>query len=212
MGPYTTVAEYATARYTAGDSRFIGHVAPAASVSAAEETIDEIRAAYDDATHNVPAYRVHTGDLLREHASDDGEPRGAAGEPVANVLDGRGLANVVAVVTRYYGGTNLGIGGLVRAYTAATQAAIDAAELVERHPQMRCLITVGYDDSGTVRGVLKRAGCAFDAAYDEVVTFEARLPLTDAEGIIDELRSVTSDRVDIEMPDGSRETYTDGPV
>ena len=212
MESYTTVAEYTTARHTAGDSRFIGHIAPAFSIEAAEAIIEDVRSEYDDATHNVPAYRIYEGEFLREYASDDGEPRGSAGDPVATVLDGADLVNVVAVVTRYYGGTNLGIGGLVTAYATTTQSVVDAAALVTQRPHRQCRITAAYDESGTVRSVLERADCAFEAAYEETVTFEARLPVATHEQIIDRLRSATGDRVDIEWPDGSRETYTDGPA
>lgn len=212
MESYTTVAEYTTARHTAGDSQFIGHIAPADSITAAEAVIDHVRTEYDDATHNVPAYRIYEGEFLREHASDDGEPRGAAGDPIATVLAGEELVNVVAVVTRYYGGTNLGIGGLVTAYTTTIREAVKAASIVERQPHVQCAVTVAYDESGTVRGVLERADCVFEATYEEVVTFEVQLPVAQRDEITDRLRSATGNRLQIEWPDGGRETYTGGPT
>lgn len=115
---YLTVAEAATAEFVVQGSEFIGHVRPVDSVDAAEAFIDAIKAEYADATHNVPAYRVRTGDdgegyFLREYASDEGEPSGSAGKPALNVLTQQELENCAVVVTRYYGGTNLGVGGLV---------------------------------------------------------------------------------------------------
>ncbi|QZY00731.1 IMPACT family protein [Halobaculum rubrum] len=205
---YRTAAGRASAEFTVQGSRFIGHLAPADTVDAAEAFVDEVRAEFDDATHNVPAYRVPAGDggpstapgevMLREYANDDGEPTGSAGKPALNVLEQQEIRNVVAVVTRYYGGTNLGVGGLARAYSRAVKEGLDAAGVVEEAPHERVAATVAYDDSGTVRGILESAGVEFDADYDAEVAFEARVPVADAPELRDRLRSATSGRVDIE--------------
>lgn len=205
---YRTVAESAVASFTVRGSEFIGHVAPADSVEAAEAFVERVREEYDDATHNVPAYRVRGegsaddstpgGGMLREYSNDDGEPSGSAGKPVLNVLCGEALANVVCVVTRYYGGTNLGVGGLARAYSRATKDGIDAAGVAERRPHERARVIVTYDDSGTVRSVLESAAVAFDATYDERVTFDLETPTADAETLYDRLRSATNGRARIE--------------
>ena len=114
---YRTIAEAASVSFTVQGSKFIGHVAPAESVDEAEAFVEHAREEYDDATHNVPAYRVRAdgstlgSGITREYSNDDGEPSGSAGKPVLNVLQGEELENVVCVVTRYYGGTNLGTGG-----------------------------------------------------------------------------------------------------
>jgi uncharacterized YigZ family protein len=196
---YLTVAERARADFEVKGSEFVGHVAPAASVEAAEAFVAEVREAYADATHNVPAYRVPAGDgdMLREWSSDDGEPTGSAGKPALNVLVQRDLRNVVAVVTRYYGGVNLGVGGLARAYARGVSDAVEAAGEVEERPHERFTATVDYDDSGTVRGILESAGPEFDAAYEERVTFEVRVPVDDADGLRDRLRSATGGRVEL---------------
>jgi len=194
---YLTVAERAQAEFEVRGSEFIGHVAPAASVDEAEAFVTEVREAYADATHNVPAYRVPDGDMLREWASDDGEPTGSAGKPALNVLVQRDLRNVVAVVTRYYGGVNLGVGGLARAYARGVSDAVDAAGVVEERPHERIEVTVDYDDSGTVRGILESAGVEFDAAYEARVTFEVRVPVDAAADLRDRLRSATGGRVEL---------------
>ena len=106
-------------------SRFIAQLTHVESEAEAEAFIAAIRARHHDARHNVPAWILADG---RERCSDDGEPRATAGMPVLEVLRGAGLANVCCVVTRYFGGTLLGPGGLVRAYTAATQAALAQAK------------------------------------------------------------------------------------
>jgi len=127
-------------------------------VAAAEEFIDRVRTEYDDATHNVPAYRVPAGEasartpgsevMLREYSSDDGEPTGSAGKPALNVLQQRDIRNVVAVVTRYYGGTNLGVGGLARAYSRAVKDGVDEAGVIEERPHRQLVVETAYDDSG----------------------------------------------------------------
>jgi uncharacterized YigZ family protein len=193
---YRTVAGRASAAFEVRGSEFVGHVTPVETAAAAEAFVDEVRAEHADATHNVPAYRVRA-DPLREYANDDGEPSGSAGKPALNVLQGEAVENVACVVTRYYGGTNLGYGGLVRAYSRAVSEALDAAGVVEERPHVRLSVAVEYDDSGTVRGILESSGSEFDAEYGEQVTFEVRVPVEDAEGLRDRLRSATNGRAEI---------------
>jgi len=191
---YATVPERATARFGVQGSEFIGHAAPAETTEAAEAFVGEVREAYADATHNVPAYRVRA-DPFREYASDDGEPSGSAGKPMLSVLQGRGLENVCVVVTRYFGGTELGVGGLASAYSTAAADALDAAGTVERRPRRRFRAVVDYDDSGTVRGILESEGASFEAEYAERVSFEVSVPEAEAEAVLDRLRSATGDRI-----------------
>ena len=106
-------------------SRFIAQLVHVESEAEAEAFIAEVRSRHHDARHNVPAWILADG---RERCSDDGEPSRTSGMPTLEVLRGAGLADVCCVVTRYFGGTLLGPGGLVRAYTAATQEAVAAAE------------------------------------------------------------------------------------
>jgi len=194
---YRTVETAATAAFEVRGSEFIGHVRPVERVAAAERFIDDVRGEYEDATHNVPAYRVRA-DPFREYSSDDGEPSGSAGKPALNVLEGQELENVAVVVTRYYGGTNLGVGGLVSAYGEAVARSVERAGVVEREPHEQFAATVGYDDSGTVRAVLDSAGVSYEARYEETVTFSVEVPVTDAPALRDRLQSATSGRVSIE--------------
>lgn len=205
---YRTVAGRATATFEVRGSEFLGHVAPADTVEEAEAFVEAVRDEYADATHNVPAYRVPAAEpsertpgtdvMLREYGDDDGEPSGSAGKPALNVLEKRDLRNVASVVTRYYGGTNLGVGGLARAYSRAVKDAVDEAGVVEERPHRRLAVSTDYDDSGTVRGVIESTGVDFDADYGERVRFELLVPVTDVEALVERLNDATSGRVEID--------------
>jgi len=217
---FETVAGPGEARFEIKGSEFIGYVAPANTVAEAESFVDRIRERHPDATHNVPAYRVpagtssrstptgdpsrstsadrSAGSMLREYQSDDGEPTGSSGKPALNVLVQRDIRNVVAVVTRYYGGTNLGVGGLARAYSRAVKDAVDDAGVVQTVPHETFVVTVEYDDSGTVRGILESAGVEFEGIYEVDVSFEVRVPIEEGAMLRDRIRSATSGRADVE--------------
>ncbi|WP_136717147.1 IMPACT family protein [Halorientalis salina] len=194
---YRTLAGRGEAAFEISGSEFIGHAAPVTDVDAAEAFVDEVATEYDDATHNVPAYRVRA-EPIREWASDADEPTGSAGKPALNVLQQEELENVAVVVTRYYGGTKLGVGGLARAYARGVKDAIDDAGIVEERPHERFTVTVEYDDSGTVRGILESTPGEFEATYEADVRFTVRAPVADASAVRDRLRSATSGRATIE--------------
>jgi uncharacterized YigZ family protein len=201
-GTYRTVGGQGRAAFEARGSEFVGLVSRAETVADAEAVVERVAADHPDATHHVPAYRVPADPsaadvMLREWSSDDGEPAGSAGKPALNVLVQRDLRNVVACVVRYYGGTNLGVGGLARAYARAVTAAVDDAGVERERPHERFAAVVDYDDSGTVRGVLESAGVAFEADYDARVSFSVRVPSEAAADLRDRLRSATSGRVDL---------------
>ncbi|MFC7132284.1 MULTISPECIES: IMPACT family protein [Salinibaculum] len=193
---FRTVAGRGRARFEIRGSEFIGHVAPAHTVDEAEDFIAAVNEEYADATHNVPAYRVRA-DPLREWSSDADEPSGSAGKPALNVLVQEDVENVVAVVTRYYGGTKLGVGGLARAYSRGVKEALDDAGVVEAVPHETFSVTVDYDDSGSVRGILESADCEFEASYEEQVAFDVRAPEASAAELRDRIRSATSGRADL---------------
>ena len=204
---YRTVAGEASAAFEIQGSEFVGYVAPADTVAAAEAFIEQVERRHADATHNVPAYRVPAGEasadrpgevMVREYASDDGEPTGSAGKPALNVLQQQEIRNVVAVVTRYYGGTNLGVGGLARAYARGVKEAVAEAGVVEERPHRRLSVATDYDDSGTVRGILESADVEFEADYDERVSFSVRVPVDGVSQLEERLNDATSGRVEIE--------------
>lgn len=197
---YRTVDDEGLAELSVRGSRFIGGIRGVTSVEDADGWIEEWRTAYPDATHVVPAYRIR-GDPVREWASDDGEPSGSAGKPLLSLLQGEELEDVVAVVVRYYGGTNLGIGGLVRAYGDTLRQAIADATIDTCEPTVVGIIETSYDDSGTVRSILESAEVMTDATYEITVSFDIEVPHHSVEAIEDRVFNATSGRVDIRWED-----------
>jgi uncharacterized YigZ family protein len=143
---FLTIAAPGRAELTVKASRFVGEALPAASVEEAVEKIDEIRKREYNASHHCYAYRI--GFAAEDFRySDDGEPNGTGGPPILRHIDGRGLTNLVVVVTRYYGGTNLGTGGLIRAYGDAAAAAMEATRTVTRILRERVSLRFEYPDT-----------------------------------------------------------------
>ncbi len=159
------------------NSRFIAALAPAATVEAARAFVARIRGAFPDASHHVPAYIVGGGASAVAHASDDGEPAGSAGRPVLAVLRGSGLGDVVVVVTRYFGGTKLGIGGLVRAYTQAAQRVVAAVPRARKVLSHTVMLGLPYNRLEQVRRLTaQHGGTVLDEAFAAEVTLTLRFP------------------------------------
>ena len=125
-------------------SKFIANLIKVENREEAEEKIKEIKKKYYDARHNCVAYRIVEKDSLIEKASDDGEPSGTAGGPMLNILRNQNLANILVVVTRYFGGILLGTGGLVRAYSDATIKAINSVDKVKKVMGIEFQISMEY--------------------------------------------------------------------
>jgi uncharacterized YigZ family protein len=157
------------------NSRFIATAAPVLSVDAAKAFVDRIRDEFADATHNVPAYLVGYGPAVIAHCSDDGEPSGTAGRPALAVLRGSGLGDVAVVVTRYFGGTKLGTGGLVRAYSDAVREVLAALPRAEKVPTHTVMVAVPYPYFERVRLlVAAQHGQILDEDFGVDVTVTAR--------------------------------------
>lgn len=173
---YTTVRSQfvATGEVTDRKSRFIAQIKHVETEEESAAFIAEVRARHYDARHNVPAQILASG---FEKASDDGEPSRTAGMPVLDVLHGNDIKDVCCVVTRYFGGTLLGPGGLVRAYSAAAQAALDAAreqgQLALMCEVVPVELTVAYSQHDRVRDLAQRAGAHIqDTIYAADVTLK----------------------------------------
>ncbi len=126
------------------NSRFITNAAPAFSVAEAQAFIDCIRDKYPDASHHVPVYLIGHGSATIAHCSDDGEPAGTAGRPALAVLQGSGLGDIVVVITRYFGGTKLGTGGLVRAYSDSMRLVLEEMPLAKKVATTTIMFVVSY--------------------------------------------------------------------
>jgi uncharacterized YigZ family protein len=129
---------------TVVNSRFIVSLAPVNSVEDARDFISEIKKRYPDASHHVPAFVIGHGKSIIAHCSDDGEPSGTAGRPALAVLQGSGLGNVVVVVTRYFGGTKLGTGGLVKAYGDAVREVLKQVKFATLLPTTTLVLVTPY--------------------------------------------------------------------
>lgn len=127
-------------------SKFIANIFYVESIEEAEERIKETKKKYFDARHNCFAYRVATKEGIVERFSDDGEPSGTAGGPMLTTLNGQNLANIVVIVTRYFGGFLLGVGGLIRAYTLALQEALNKVSLKNMELGVSAKIEISYAD------------------------------------------------------------------
>lgn len=177
--PYRTVARAARVRLEERRSVFLAACAPTADEEAAVAFLGGIRAEFPDATHHVPAWILGGERRLQKH-SDDGEPSGTAGLPVLEALSRRGIEDAAVVVVRWYGGTPLGTGGLVRAYGLAAAQVLDAAGVVDVAECLRYRATVRYADLERVQRGLRAAGCALldlacglDAEFTALVRPEA---------------------------------------
>lgn len=168
---YTTVKEFGSAEIVEKKSRFIANVKPVLSEAEAADYIEEIKKKYWDARHNCYAYQLGERNQIQRY-SDDGEPGGTAGMPILDVLRGRNIKNAIVVVTRYFGGTLLGTGGLVRAYSSAAKAGLEAAGLIERIPHIRQCFKVDYTLAGKVQyEVLNGGHILEDTVYTDKVEF-----------------------------------------
>ena len=175
-------------------SRFLCHVERVGDEASARAVVERIRKEHWDARHHCSAF-VLGPDADVQRSSDDGEPSGTAGAPMLEVLRGREVSDVVAVVTRWFGGTLLGAGGLVRAYGDAVRAALDEAGVRRRTLAHLYDVRVGHADAGRLESDLRGRGVeVLDAAYAEHVTLRlATAAATDLTALLAELTGGTVD-------------------
>ncbi|MBS1907999.1 MAG: YigZ family protein [Actinobacteria bacterium] len=191
-----TLAAPVTRELVVKKSRFIAHLVPVRSVAEADEVIAAVRRQYWDARHNCTAMVTGTtGDQAR--SSDDGEPSGTAGVPMLEALRRRGLTDVVAVVTRYFGGVKLGAGGLVRAYSTAVSDALDDAVLLHRRELLEARVDVPHAEAGRIDNALRDWASGHGAVFDEVVygsaaTFTLWVPPAARTDLADDLAALSA--------------------
>lgn len=175
-------------------SRFIATVIPAETEEEALLFIETMRKKYWNATHNCFAYVIGDRNQL-QRCSDDGEPSGTAGRPMLDVLLGEGIHNIAVVVTRYFGGTLLGTGGLVRAYSSATQAGIRASKIIIKMKGFCLTIKTDYTGLGKIQYILGQRGIkTLDSIYTDNVQLDVLLPEDEARTVMTEITEGTNGR------------------
>lgn len=179
-------------------SRFIANIFPVKTEEEALEKIAEMKKKYYDARHNCYAYIIGDNHEM-ERSSDDGEPSGTAGRPMLEVLTGLGICDVVAVVTRYFGGTLLGTGGLVRAYSGAMKEGLANCVLLEQANGYLLRVGTDYNDIGKIQYLARTRGLHEMASeYAEVVTLELLVPCGEIEAVEAEITEKTSGKAKLE--------------
>ncbi|MEJ2734135.1 MAG: YigZ family protein [Anaerolineae bacterium] len=175
------------------NSRFIATAAPVFSVDGAKAFVARIRAQFSDASHNVPAYLVGHGASVVAHCHDDGEPSGTAGRPALAVLRGSGLGDVAVVVTRYFGGTKLGTGGLVRAYGDAVRAVLEVLPRAEKVATHTVVVSTPYSLFELVRLATEaHHGQILEEDFAADVTVTARLAVEQFPGFQANLQEISN--------------------
>lgn len=170
---YTTILEKSNAEIEVKKSKFIANLKPIYSEEEALEFLEQIRKKNYNARHNCFAYQIGERNEI-QRCSDDGEPSGTAGKPILEILKGMDLKNIIVVITRYFGGTLLGTGGLVRAYSQATKEGISSSDLIEKVLYTKVDVTVDYTLSGKVQYEILNGGYILqDTVYTENVTYIA---------------------------------------
>ncbi|HNW59392.1 MAG TPA: YigZ family protein [bacterium] len=179
---YLTIAGAAEAALKIKGSRFLAFAAPVAERAEAEAFVDELRRRYFDATHHCFAWRLGSGPGEHSRFADDGEPSGTAGKPILQVITGRELTNLIVVVVRYFGGTKLGTGGLVRAYAESAALVLEGAPVEKIWHTQSLAFAVGYDHLNAVMKLIERHAAAIEEAdYGEEVSMRLGLRLQEAE-------------------------------
>jgi len=182
------------------NSRFISTIAPAFSIDEARAFMARIKHEFADASHNVPVYIIGGGNTVTEYFSDDGEPSGTSGKPALAVMRGSGLGDAVLVITRYFGGTLLGTGGLVKAYTESAQLAVNAVGRGQRVPVHIAMIALPYNLLERLRLVVTRQrGEVLGEDFAADITMTVRLPVDSFESFQNDLRELSAGKLQAEV-------------
>ena len=195
---YKTVYEGGTGEIVEKKSRFIANVRPVETEEEALAFIEEMKKKYWDARHNCSAYIL--GERQEQmRCSDDGEPSQTAGKPMMDVLDGAGLTNTAVVVTRYFGGTLLGTGGLVRAYSAAVQEGLKNSRIITKYWGTELLVGTDYNGIGKLQYLFgQRQIPILDAEYTDQVQFTVLVPVSRVQEIRKAVTEATSGQASME--------------
>ena len=195
MTEFLVPAGYGEAELTEKRSRFIARVWHTETEAAATAHVKDMREQHWDAAHNVYAYILKTGGIMRY--SDDGEPQGTSGMPVLDVFCGGGIFDVCCVVTRYFGGVLLGTGGLVRAYSAAAKLALAAAGTGVMGLWVKLLISCTYSQFAPIRAVLEEMGAMIESTdFSADVVIDTAIPVEREDALRKRLTELTAGTVE----------------
>ena len=195
--PYKVIEYGGEGEIVEKKSRFIAHVQATHTEEEAVAFIEAEKKRYWDARHHCYAYIIgEQGETVRY--SDDGEPSGTAGRPILEVLTGSGIRGLTLVVTRYFGGTLLGTGGLVRAYSGAVKEALKSAERGMMRFGVKLRIGTDYNGVGKLQHLFGKSGTAFEAEYGEAVRFVLTVPAGEADVLKKEITETTNGKAVIE--------------
>lgn len=198
MQSYITVKKTSHFEYEDRKSVFIGMAMPVSSEAEAIAFIESVKKRYPDARHHVYAYVLRENSTMR--FTDDREPQGTAGMPVLDVIRKNGCTDVVIVVTRYFGGTLLGTGGLVRAYTSAAIGALENAEIIRYDIYSSAEFEISYSDYGKISTLLSEVGFRIsETLFEENVKISGSILKSNLENLNEKLTEITSGRVSIKI-------------
>ncbi len=184
---FKTIMQKGTAEIEEKKSRFIADIFYVQNVEEAEACIQKVKKRYFDARHHCYAYRIIEENGVKEKQSDDGEPSGTAGGPMLNILLRNDLCQVLVVVTRYFGGTLLGTGGLARAYSEATLQAIQNSKIVKQELGYEIELTIDYKDLEKFKFYCHKKGiCITNTKYETNVTCNIEVNFEEKEELITE--------------------------
>lgn len=198
---YNVIYEGGSGEIVEKKSRFIAHVFPVHSEEEASEYIEQIRKKYWDARHNCHAFVIGPNNET-SRCSDDGEPSGTAGRPILEVLQGRGIHDALVIVTRYFGGTLLGTGGLVRAYSQAAQAGLQASSIMTKQQGRKISIKTDYNGIGKLQYIVgNRQISVADTRYGEAVEMDILVPEGEVASLTKEITEATAGKAEMDISD-----------
>lgn len=212
LSQYKTVYCGGEAEIIEKKSRFIATVRPVKSEEEALTFIESMRKKYWNATHNCFAYVI--GEHFQvQRCSDDGEPSGTAGKPMLDVLLGEEIHDVVVVVTRYFGGTLLGTGGLVRAYSGSTKEGLLASKVITKLHGQKLAVQTDYTGVGKIQYILGQRGIRIlNSVYTDKVEMEVLLPEAEIESVMSEIREGTNGQAIMELSEECYFADIDGEI
>ena len=193
MDKYYIVSKGGEGEITEKKSRFIAHVLPVESEEEALLQIENIKKKYWDARHNCFAFIMGKNNEIQRF-SDDGEPQGTAGKPILEVLMGENLRNTLIVVTRYFGGTLLGTGGLVRAYGLSSKEGLKNSVIKEVCPEVNFSVTTDYNSIGKIKYIMSQFDMEETEEYGADVTINIVMGKSDFENFKKKVVDTTSDK------------------